>query len=401
MCPTSLAAVSGRSFPDGFAWGTATAAHQVEGGNWNNDWWEWEHRSGTNCAEPSGDACDHFHRYPSDIAMLAGLGFGAYRFSVEWSRVEPEDGEFSRAALDHYRRMCEACRDHGIEPIVTFHHFTTPRWVAARGGWANPQTADLFARYCHRTAAHLGDLIGRACTINEPNIVATLGYGTGQFPPGQADPERRLAANDVFIAAHRVGADAIKQAAPHVRTGLTLSMRDYQAHDDGGDLVEQLRWPMQDVFLEAARGDDFVGIQTYTRERIGSEGPLAPEPGAELTAMGYEFWPEALAATLRRAWKLTDGVPVLITENGVAVEDDERRIAYVGRALDAVLGAIADGVAVEGYLYWSALDNFEWQHGYAPRFGLISVDRATQERTPKPSARWLGAIAAANELPAG
>src|SRR5512138_3105926 len=164
------------TFPEGFIWGTATAAHQVEGGNWNNDWWAWEHAEGTPCVEPSGDACDHYHRYRDDIALLADLGFNAYRFSLEWSRIEPEDGEFSRAALDHYKRMCDACLARGLHPIVTFHHFTTPRWVAARGGWTVLATADLFARFCERAAARLGDVLARACTLNEPNIVADVGH---------------------------------------------------------------------------------------------------------------------------------------------------------------------------------------------------------------------------------
>ena len=146
-----------RRFPEGFVWGAATSAHQVEGGNWNNDWWAWEHTPGSGCAEPSGDACDHFWRYPQDIALLAELGFGAYRFSIEWSRIEPEDGEFSRNALDHYRRMIDACRDNGVDPVVTYHHFTTPRWAASDGGWENPATAERFARFCERASAHLGD----------------------------------------------------------------------------------------------------------------------------------------------------------------------------------------------------------------------------------------------------
>src|SRR2546430_2113979 len=157
--------MSGGRFPDGFLWGTATAAHQVEGGNWNNDWWAWEHQPGSPCAEPSGDACDHWHRFHDDITLLADLGFGSYRFSLEWSRIEPEEDEWSGVALDHYRAMCERCLQHRMEPVVTFHHFTNPRWVAADGGWTNPRTAERFARFCGRAAEHLGDVMARACTI--------------------------------------------------------------------------------------------------------------------------------------------------------------------------------------------------------------------------------------------
>jgi beta-glucosidase len=388
------------AFPDGFLLGTATAAHQVEGGNWNNDWWAWEHQPGSGCAEPSGDACDHWHRWPEDVRMLAGLGFGAYRFSLEWSRIEPEEGEFSRAALDHYRRMCAGCREAGLEPVVTFHHFTTPRWVAARGGWADPATAERFARFCERAARQLSDLVGRACTINEPNIVAHHGYLSGVFPPGERDPDLRRRVAGVFAEAHGRAVAAIKAGPGDPPVGLTLAMSDWQAVAGGEARRDALREEDEQVFLEAARDDDFIGVQTYTRRRVGPDGMLDPEAGVPRTIMGYEFWPQALGATIRRAAEVT-GVPVLVTENGVATSDDAERIEYIRRALQAVLGCLADGVDVRGYLYWSALDNFEWSHGYGPTFGLVAVDRATQVRTPRPSAAWLGGVASANALPAG
>lgn len=172
------------SFPDGFLWGTATAAHQVEGGNVNNDWWTFEHDPSSPCLESSGDGCDSWNRWPEDLELLAGLGFGAYRFSIEWSRIEPAEGEWSLAALDHYRRMCAACHERGLVPMVTFHHFTTPRWLADRGGWESPEAPDRFGRMCERAVAHFGDLVGYGCTINEPNIVSIMGYEYGIFPPG-------------------------------------------------------------------------------------------------------------------------------------------------------------------------------------------------------------------------
>ncbi len=385
-------------FPAGFVWGTATAAHQVEGGNWNNDWWQWEHTPGSPCREPSGDACDQYHRYAGDLDVLAGLGFNAYRFSLEWSRIEPEDGELSRAALEHYRRVCDACHARGLATIVTFHHFTTPRWLTARGGWTNPATADHFARFCARAAGHLGDAIDRACTINEPNIVAELGHHWGVFPPGARDPALRLRANEVFIDAHRKGVAAIRVARPGVPVGLTLAMQDYQAVDGGEAVRDRERRDMEDVFLAATRGDDFVGVQTYTRVRYGPDGMRAPDPSARLTQMGYEFWPEALEACIRRAAAMTPGTPLLVTENGIGTDNDAERIEYVGHALRGVAACLADGIRVQGYVYWSLLDNFEWAYGYGPKFGLVAVDRETQARHPKPSASWLGAIARANAL---
>jgi beta-glucosidase len=388
------------AFPDGFVWGTATAAHQVEGGNWNNDWWAWEHNPASGCAEPSGDAIDHYHRYPEDIALLAELGFGTYRFSIEWSRIEPEDGEFSKAALDHYRRMCATCHEHGITPIVTYHHFTSPRWVSHLGGWEEPDTADRFARFCGKATEALGDLIGWGCTLNEPNIVAVAGYLSGGFPPGRRDAALRRAVNDVFIDAHRKAVDAIKSAsAKEFPVGLTLAMQDLQPVEGGEEMAARIRRNMHDIYLDAATGDDFLGVQTYSRDRVGPNGIVPPPEGAELTLMGYEFWPEALEATLRTAWDRMGGrTPLLVTENGIGTDDDTRRVEYYRRALEGVRNALDDGIDVRGYTAWSAFDNFEWALGYKPTFGIIAVDRTTQERTPKPSAHLLGEVARTNRL---
>jgi beta-glucosidase len=385
-------------FPDGFLWGTATAAHQIEGGNVNNDWWAFEHLPDTVCAESSGDACDSFNRYPEDIGLVAGLGLGAYRFSLEWSRIEPEDGEFSRVALDHYRRMAATCHEHGIAPVVTFHHFTHPRWLAAEGTWEAPHAPDRFARFCARVTDHLGDLLGMVCTLNEPNVVATMGWRHGLFPPGVRDRSRRAAVNDALVAAHRKACDAIRSGPGDTRVGLTLSMTDYQTEPGGEAWVERLRQPSEDVFLAATTGDDFVGVQTYTRMRVGPDGPLGPAAGIPVTQMGYEFWPEALEQTIRRAVLQTGGLPVYVTENGIGTADDAQRVEYVRRALAGVLRCVDDGLDVKGYFYWSLLDNFEWVLGYVPTFGLFEVDRTSFERRPKPSAAVLGEVARSNKL---
>jgi len=388
-----------RAFPAGFGWGTATAAHQVEGGNWNNDWWAWEHADGSPCEEPSGDACDSWHRWHEDVELAAGLGLSTYRFSIEWSRIEPEPGEWSSAAIGHYRALCTALRARGIEPTVTFHHFTTPRWVVAAGGGEDPATAGRFAAFCRRAAGELADVMGRACTINEPNIVATVGWLWGAFPPGRSDRAARHRVNDVFADAHRQAVEAIRSAAPGVPVGLTLSMTDYQAVDGAEERRDRIRRGMEDVFLAAVEGDDFLGVQAYTRERIGPGGVLGPEDGVPVGSMGYELWPEALEATLRRAWDVTGGrVPLLVTENGAGTDDDAQRIAYVHGALEGVLRCLDDGLDVRGYTCWSLLDNFEWAFGYRPRFGLVSVDRATFARTPKPSYHWFAEVARTNTL---
>jgi len=391
-----------QGFPEGFRWGTATAAHQVEGNNVNNDWWEWEHRENSVCVEPSGDACDQYQRYPDDLRLLAALGFDNYRFSIEWSRIEPEEGHISRAALDHYRRVCATCLENGIDPVVTFHHFTTPRWATSDGGWHDARIVDRFARFCEQAVDHLGDLITRACTINEPNVVSYIGYQVGVFPPGVLDADLWRSSYENMIAAHRSSYEVIKGGRGDFPVGLTLAMSDYQPvpHDDEAAVTtrDTIRHFAEDIFLEPCRGDDFIGVQTYSRTRVGPEGQLGGEPGVPELIMGYELYPEALEATIRRAWHVTHHVPVLVTENGIGTDDDAQRQAYVQTALEGVQRCLADDIDVLGYTYWSLLDNFEWAFGYAPRFGLIEVDRMTQERQVKASARWLGTCARANAL---
>jgi len=386
------------TFPEPFLWGTATAAHQIEGGNVNNDWWAMEHDPTSGCVDVSGDACDSFNRYPEDIALIADLGLGAYRFSLEWSRIEPEEGEFSTVALDHYRRMAATCHEHGVLPVVTFHHFTHPRWLAAAGTWEALHAPDRFARFCEKATEHLGDLIGMACTLNEPNVVATMGWRFGIFPPRVRDRTRRDTVNAAMVSAHRKAVDAIRSGPGDFPVGLTVSMTDFQLQPGGEAWLERLRRPNEDVFLEATGGDDFIGVQTYTRMRVGPDGALPAEDGIGTTQMGYEFYPEALGATIRRATEVTGGLPVYVTENGIGTDDDPARIEYVTRALAGVRGCLDDGIDVRGYFYWSLLDNFEWVLGYGPTFGLVQVDRTTFERRPKPSATWYSGVARANGL---
>jgi len=386
------------TFPNGSVWGTATAAHQVEGGNWNNDWWAWEHAPNTRCEEPSGDACDHWFRYPEDLDLLRELGFGAYRFSLEWSRIEPEEGEFSNAALDHYARVIAACRDRELLPVVTFHHFTTPRWAVADGGWSNAAIVDRFTRFVEVCARRLGDEIGIACTINEPNIVTLMGYLMGTFPPGRVqDLDGYQRATESFVAAHRGAADVLRAAAGDFPIGVTLAMGDWSAEPGFDHRIDEFRAAHEDEYLRAAEGDDFVGVQAYSRTRVGEAGVIGPEPGIEVLPMGYEYWPNSAAAAVRHAHEVT-GLPIYVTENGIGTDDDEQRIRYLRDSLVAVAQTIEDGVDVRGFFHWSLLDNFEWAFGYRMRFGIVAVDRATQTRAVKPSGRWLAEVIRANAV---
>ena len=405
------------SFPPGFLWGAATAAHQVEGNNVNSDLWVLEHCDPTLFEEPSLDACDHYHRFADDIRLLAGLGLNCYRFSVEWARIEPEQGHFSVNALDHYRRMLAACHENGVTPMVTFYHFSSPRWFAGLGGWEKRSAGDLFVRYCERSARHLGDLISAASTFNEPNLPMLLKWisnidipfttvmrmgrqasraiGSSQFGCfflGDADKLQNH-----MIAAHHRAIEALKSGPGAYPIGVNISLQDEQAVGPNSRRDKKCA-EVYDSWLAAASRSDFLGIQAYTRCRVGKKGDLGPEPGVELTQMGYEYWPDALEVCLRYAAARVP-VPIYITESGVATADDTRRIEYIRHSLDGVLRCIADGIDVRGYIHWSLLDNFEWIYGYRPKFGLIAVDRQTQQRTVKPSAHFLGEIARQNRMP--
>lgn len=397
-------------FPDGFLFGTATSAHQVEGGNTNSDWWEWERKAGTPCVEPSGDACDFYHRYREDIALMAGLGLNAFRFGIEWARIEPEEGEFSIAALDHYRRVLASCHEHRITPIVTFHHYTLPRWLQAKGGFLLDQYPALFARYCERSAKALGDLVAYACTINEPEGLGEGGYVLGVNPPGRkGDVAAMWRVAEQALEAHRVGAAAIRSRAK-IPVGVTLALPDLQYEDGArpGDRNVELNSQVSDRFFELARHDDFIGVQTYTRNRFGPEGPRGPhvewgkglpEETPDITQLGQEYYPQALGNTIRRAWQGTGGVPILVTESGIATGFDEKRTTYVDAAMREVLACLAAGIEVRSYLYWTLLDNFEWSLGYRPKFGMVAVDRQTFARRPKPSAYWFGEVSRTRSLP--
>ncbi len=385
-------------FPEGFLWGAATAAHQIEGNNVNNDWWPREHAGDTGIVEPSGDACDSYHRYREDMTLLRDAGLDTYRFSIEWSRIEPEEGHLSRAAVDHYRRMVDTALELGLTPMVTLTHFTVPRWFAQEGMWRSPKAADRFARFTELALPVLGDDVKWVCTINEPNIAAMI--AGGEDPANlvaYALPKPDLQVADTLLECHRRSREVLSGVGD-VRSGWTVATQAFQAEPGCEDETRAYGYSRDDWYLEAAADDDWVGVQAYTRTIIGPDGPRQVPEGTETTLTGWEYYPQALGLGVRSAWEKTGGVPVFVTENGIATADDTRRIDYTRAALTGLHAAIEDGVQVEGYLHWSLLDNYEWASGYRPTFGLVAVDRETFVRTPKPSLGWLGEVAAANAV---
>jgi beta-glucosidase len=411
-----------RGFPEGFLWGSAIAAHQSEGDNRNTDWWEHEHASGTNAAEPSGDAIDSYHRFAEDWMLVADSGQNAVRFSIEWARIEPSPGEFSTEAIDHYREVIGTANDLGLTSFVTLHHFVNPLWFAERGEWIEEESIQLFERYARKVGETMGDLLQVVNTINEPSVVAAVGHAMGYFPPRMTDVgvAHKVTAN--LLKAHAGATRAIRDTTS-AKVGLPLSMMDFVPGNDSPtakqfrDLTHHL---MVAVWIDAltdgwirgltvpdeeipglAGSDDFVGVQYYTRleidpDTLGQGMTSRPKPGERVTQMGWVWHPEGCGNVLDEVARI--GIPVYITENGIATDDDAERVEYVTLHLEQVLDAIARGIDVRGYFYWSILDNFEWNEGYRPKFGLIAVDRDTMKRIPKPSLEWYGGVARANAL---
>lgn len=419
-------------FPKGFLIGASTAAHQVEGNNIYSDYWTMEHMKSTSFLEPSLEAVDHYNRYPEDIKMLAQAGLNAYRFSIEWARIEPREGEFDENEIRHYENMLDCCIEHGIEPIVTLHHFTSPKWLIENGGWECEDTVSYFARYCGYVSERLGGKMNYICTINEANMGLQLSviakrylkkliFGNKKETDGKAQVgvnlqhmienmrfaklenvevfgteklntfvSSRSEEGDLLICrAHTAAKAAIKKQAPHAKVGLTLSLHDMQPDKFGMGQARKEWYREFGHYLPYIKDDDFIGVQNYTRAQFNFFGQTDPPKNAELTQMQYEFYPEGIGNVVRAVAKDFGG-EILITENGIATSDDTRRCEFIRRALAGVESCLADGINVKGYCHWSLLDNFEWQKGYAMTFGLIAVDRATQLRSPKESLYLLG-----------
>ena len=428
--------------PENFLIGAATAAHQVEGNNIHSDLWAMEHMKHTSFIEPSLDAVDHYNRYEKDIKLMADAGLNAYRFSIEWARIEPEEGHFDSEAVDHYKAVIACCKKYGIEPFVTLHHFSSPKWLISKGGWEASTTPEDFAHYVRFIIGELGSELHYICTINEANMgiqVAAISAryraqmmakmqrmqqggaeekkdleGTAQvgmnFNDMMANMQKQKEENvEIFgtdtlqtfvsartpegdmlvIRAHQAARAAMKAVKPELQIGLTLSLHDIQAQE-GGEETAAKEWVDEFThYVPYIKEDDFFGLQNYSRSLIGPNGILPVPEGAEITQMDYEYYPEGLEHVIRRVYEEMP-MPIMVTENGIATADDTRRVAYIQTAMKGVENCIQDGIPVKGYMYWSMMDNFEWQKGFGMTFGLISVDRTTQTRTAKPSLTVLG-----------
>jgi beta-glucosidase len=407
-----------RTFPDGFLWGAATAGHQVEGGNANSDIWFLEQQQPSVFRERSGSACNSYELWETDLDLVAGLGSNAYRFSVEWARVEPEPGSFDASALAHYEQIVDGCVARGLAPVVTFNHFSAPHWFAMRGGFTAADAPELFARYCSRVMSAFGDRIAFAVTLNEPNLhrlldwiglpafVRDLERATLEAAARSAGVEHYCVGNVVvpddyaalqagFTAGHRAAKAAIKEHRPDLPVGFSVAIIDDCVVGDDTGVRDRKRSDLYDHWLDVAAEDDFVGVQNYERRWYDGDGEVVPDPDAPKNDMGSAVEPGSLAGSVRYAHERA-GVPVLVTEHGIHTGDDTLRAGMIGPALAALLDAIEDGVPVLGYLHWTLMDNFEWISGFDGQLGLHAVDRETFERTRKPSAGVYERVVRAN-----
>jgi beta-glucosidase len=435
-----------RRFPRGFVFGAATSAYQIEGaadadGKGPSIWDTFCRRPGAISTGETGDvACDAYGRWREDVDLMAGIGLGAYRFSVSWPRVQPAGtGAVNEAGLAYYERLVDALLERGIRPLLTLYHWDLPQALQDRGGWADPETVRAFAGYAELVARRLGDRVRDWITINEPQIVARLGHETGEHAPGIRDHATAVRVGHHLLLAHRDAAAAIRAASSRVRVGIALNLTPCEpASTSPGDeeAARRLdagvnRWYLDPLFgrgyprevlaleeehLAGADLDgydgalDFLGVNYYDRTlvraspgaRLGAVG--VPDERAERTAMGWEVHPAALGRLLVRLHREYEPRALLVTENGAAYDDvvargevdDPRRRSYLEGHVAACAEATLRGAPLEGYFVWSLLDNFEWAHGTSKRFGIVHVDFATQRRRVKASGRWYRDLIAAH-----
>ncbi len=394
-------------FPEGFLWGTATSAHQTEGNNKNSDWWEWENSKNyeTNDREyplePSGKACDSYNRYEEDFDLCVKMNNNAIRFSVEWARIEPEEGKFDQNEIEHYKKMIKAAKARGLTTFVTLHHFTNPLWFSKNGGWIGFSASRLFARYAKKCAEEFGELIDFYLTINEPQVLSLEGYLRGMWPPNKTNPFLSLVSQLNLMLSHRAAYDSIKSVNRNFIVGIVKHMVWYESRTHKFHMIDKiacrvLLWLNNEFFLAPlGKKNDIIGVNHYFTTHL--KHLKENSPNDRVSDLGWWINPVGLENVLLTMKKYK--VPIYITENGVADSKDMVRRDFIRDMLIAVHRAIGKGVDVKGYFYWSLIDNYEWHHGFWPRFGLVHVRRHRNlEREMRPSAYYYSDISRENTV---
>ncbi len=377
-----------KDFPENFLWGVACSSHQVEGNNSNNDWWEWEQKGKTK--EKSGWACDSWNRYIVDHKLAEDLGCNSFRLSLEWSRIEPEEGVFSEEALGHYKKVLIDLEKRGMKRAVTLFHWTLPIWFSQKYGWHHPQSPEIFSRYCQKVIDFLGDEMDILLTINEPRLILNKGYLAGVFPPGKHNPILFLEARKNLIEGHKRCFDLVKKRNPNLPVGITQFCNDFR-WSSGNKFFKRIVERVEDFynwkFFNKLEGKfDFVGINYYFGLSINLIPPFVKmiKPDGITTEMGWGIHPDGLQELIKNAWRKYKK-PIYIFENGIADGEDLHRKKFIESHVKAIQNAISEGADVRGYFYWSLLDNFEWCEGFSKKFGLCEVDFESMERKPRKS----------------
>jgi len=405
-------------FPEGFLWGASTSAHQVEGGN-INDWSEWEKKNAERLAHEakdkyakwqqkkfpemfdpknyvSGQTADHYNKYEEDFDIAKSLGHNAHRLSIEWSRIEPEEGKFDEKEIEHYREVIRSLRTRGIEPFINIWHWPVPIWLAQKGGWQWNGVADKFEIYVEKLVQSLGNDVNFWITINEPEIFAMNSYLRGIWPPQKRNIFTYMKVRKNLIKAHKLAYEAIKSKFPEAQVGIAKNNTFFDSIGVLNTLFVLIaRWWNNHSFLNQIKDhQDFIGLNSYFHNRIN--WGFNKNKNERVSDMGWELYPRAIYHTLRdlKGYKL----PIYISEQGLADAEDINREWFIQESLTEIHNAIREGIDVRGYFYWSLLDNFEWDKGFWPRFGLVEINYKTQERKIRPSAYKYAEVCKSNSL---
>lgn len=400
-------------FPPNFLWGTATSAHQVEGDNKNNDWWAWEQEGHANNHQVSGKGPDQYHLYRQDFRLARDLNQNAHRLSIEWSRVEPEDNNWDMKEIKHYRQVLMEAKKNGLKTFVTLHHFTNPLWFAHDGGWLQSQAPEIFQSYVMMIVKKLGDLIDFWITINEPLVYATQGYLSGVWPPQDKSlvKTRRVINNmaKAHILAYQTIHNLLDRGGKEAQVGYANNVASYQIYNKHSIkdyvFVQMVDWIWNHSFYAKTKGcHDFLGLNYYFHYRV-ARAKLAHwqffvdvrKERREASDVGWEVYPPGIFDVVMDLAKYK--IPIYITENGIAVDKDNKRSRFIVSYVKELYHAIQAGAPVKGYFYWSLIDNWEWEKGYDTRFGIVEVDFKTKERIIRDSARVYADIAKHNGIP--
>jgi len=385
-------------FPKGFLWGISTSSYQIEGGNSNSDWWQWEEKGKTQ--DKSGQACDYWNRWKKDHNLLSELGVNSFRLSLEWSRIELEEGKFSEENIQKYREILQDLKNRNIKTAVTFWHWTSPIWFQEKYGLHRKKSVEIFARYGQKIIDELGDLIDISVILNEPMMPLTSGYLKGKFPPGIRCPIRYKKAFNNLVEAYKIIYAYSKKKFPQTPVGITTLYNFFEPANKFNPIHKLIVWICKKFWNEAFFGKikaqcDYYGLDYYFHHKLGLTG--RKNENKKVSNVGWEIYPQGIYEVLKEI-KAKYNLPIYVMENGLADANDKYRAEFIREHIKYMQKAIGEGADIRGYFHWSLMDNFEWLHGFKPRFGLVEINYKTLERRPRKSFYTYKEIISSNKI---